>query len=980
MRQRSALAQVLGLAASLLLSAPALAAFNHFESGHVRPLALSPAGDQLYAVNTSDDRLSIFGVSGGGLTLVHEVPVGLEPVAVAARTNASGRTEVWVVNQLSDSVSIVEIDPSDVTLSRVKRTLLVGDEPQDVVFAGTGGSRAFITTARRGQHLVEHDITGTTVPGAALITQGVGRSLVWAFDANAVGTNMGGNPLSIITLFSDAPRALAVSPNGATVYAAAFKSGNQTTALLEQNVPDASFPPFPAGSEPGAPATGLIVKFNPANGEWEDERASSNWNAQVLFTLPDQDIFLIDANANPPAAAASPNTVAGVGTVLFNMAVNPANGKVYVTNLESRNHVRFEDLIPNFPTAGQIGGVRGNIAQSRVTIITGTTPSAVHLNPHIDYSVAPGPQSEIDQSEAFPLGPVFDAAGTRVYVPFFGSRKVVSYATASLETGTVAGTELEVCGGPSGLALDAANDRLYVICRFRNRIFTIQGASNPATWSLASGYVSVGYDPEPPEVRFGRRLLYDADVSAHGDQACASCHIFGDKDELAWDLGAPFGSLLNNPNPAALPPLDENFHPLKGPMTTQSLRGMAGQGPMHWRGDRTGGNDPGGDPLDEDAAFKKFNPAFQGLLGAASQLSAEDMQRFTDFILLNEYPPNPVRALNDVGTVQQNSGENLFLTTQADGGVIDCVQCHALPTGAGGLSSFEGEPQTFKIAHMRNLYTKVGMFPIAGNQVRGFGFLHDGSVPTVKLFLTANVFQLTNQEELDIEQFALAFDTGHKPAVGQQVTAAPANWNGATTVARVNLLVARDDAGNCDLFAKGVVGGELRGWRYAGGGNFQPDRSGDPVISTAALRGLGATAGQEITFTCAPLGAGDRLGFDRDDDGWLDGDERDLGTPPDDPSLPTACSDGADNDGDTLVDLADPGCRNATSKSESPSCNDGIDNEGDGLVDMADSDCGNPWSDNETLLNRGCGLLGIEVLPLLVWGAARRRRRVGLSG
>ncbi|MFM7173570.1 MAG: hypothetical protein ACKO4U_11115, partial [Caldilinea sp.] len=31
-----------------------------------------------------------------------------------------------------------------------------------------------------------------------------------------------------------------------------------------------------------------------------------------------------------------------------------------------------------------------------------------------------------------------------------------------------------------------------------------------------------------------------------------------------------------------------SFHPMKGPMSTQSLRGLAGQGPMHWRGDRTG--------------------------------------------------------------------------------------------------------------------------------------------------------------------------------------------------------------------------------------------------------------------------------------------------------------------------------------------------------------------------------------------------------
>jgi DNA-binding beta-propeller fold protein YncE len=975
MRTPRRLLPFLALAAGCLAAAPAVAGFNNFESGHVRPLALSPDASQLYAVNTPDNRLSIFRVQGSGLELVHEVAVGLEPVAVAARTNASGRTEVWVVNHLSDSVSVVEIDPSDVTLSRVKRTLLVGDEPSDVVFAGTAGSRAFVTTARRGQHLAQGDITGITVPQALLTTAGVGRSLVWAFNADSLGSNLGGNPIAILALFSDTPRALAVSPNGATVYAAAFKSGNRTTTLLEQTVPNNNFPPFPAGSEPGAPATGLIVKFNASNGEWEDERPSSNWNAQVPFSLPDQDVFLINANANPPALAGAPNNVAGVGTVLFNMAVNPANGKLYVTNLEARNHVRFEDLIPNFPSGGQIGGVQANIAQSRITIITGTTPTALHLNPQIDYSVALGPASERLASDAFPLAPTFTSDGSRVFVPFFGSRKVVSYATAQLEAGTVSGADLEVCGGPSGVALDEANDRLFVMCRFQNRIHTVDRATLPGSWSVAPESVAVGYDTEPPDVELGRRFLYDARISGHGDQACASCHIFGDKDELAWDLGAPFGEVLNNPNPVEVPPVDTSFHPLKGPMTTQSLRGMAGQGPMHWRGDRTGGNDPGGSALDEDAAFKKFNPAFVGLLGAPNELLAPDMQRYANFALSLEYPPNPVRPLNDLLAGAAANGQSHFTNLASDRGVIPCNTCHDLPTGTDGRSSFEGEPQSFKVAHLRNMYTKVGMFAAAGNQVRGFGFLHDGGVPTIKLFLGANVFTLTNTQENELEQFMFAFDTGHKPAVGQQVTAAPANFGGATTVGRVNLLVAQDDANKCDLIAKGVLNGEPRGWRHVGSGNFQPDRALEPPVGAAVLRGQGASAGQEVTFTCVPLGAGDRLGIDRDDDGWLDGDERDLGTPPDDPALPTACSDAIDNDSDGFTDGADPGCRDEYGSSERPSCNDGIDNDGDGPIDMADGDCGNTWSDNETLVNRSCGLLGIEVLPLLLWSASRRRRR-----
>src|SRR5262245_49146465 len=108
--------------------------FVNFESGHVRPLALSPTGTRLFAVNTPDNRLTIYDVTTTGLTLAAEVPVGLEPVAVATRTNALGRTEAWVVNHLSDSVSVVELDGTDVKRSRVRQTLFVGDEPRDIVF------------------------------------------------------------------------------------------------------------------------------------------------------------------------------------------------------------------------------------------------------------------------------------------------------------------------------------------------------------------------------------------------------------------------------------------------------------------------------------------------------------------------------------------------------------------------------------------------------------------------------------------------------------------------------------------------------------------------------------------------------------------------------------------------------------------------------------------------------------------------------
>ena len=130
----------------------------------------------------------------------------------------------------------------------------------------------------------------------------------------------------------------------------------------------------------------------------------------------------------------------------------------------------------------------------------------------------------------------------------------------------------------------------------------------------------------------GRPILYDARfTSSNGEASCSSCHVFGDFDSLAWDLGNPDDIVMPNNNPPGIIGGTQPFHPMKGPMTTQTLRGMATHGPMHWRGDRTGAtfpNDPLG--LDEQLAFEAFNVAFPGLLGRdEGMIPADDMTAFT---------------------------------------------------------------------------------------------------------------------------------------------------------------------------------------------------------------------------------------------------------------------------------------------------------------------------------------------------------------
>jgi DNA-binding beta-propeller fold protein YncE len=845
------------LAAGIALGAWGIAAsatdtFVNFESGHVRPLALSPGGDQLFAVNTPDNRLTIYDIGAGGeLTLAGEVAVGLEPVAVAVRTGAGGRPEAWVVNHLSDSVSIVEIDPLGGAGSRVIRTLLVGDEPRDIVFAGSAGNRAFVSAAHRGQNR----------PGdPRLLTEGVGRADVWVFDADALGAPLGGTPLTIVELFGDTPRALAASADGRTVYAAVFASGNRTTSMNRLTVgANGGLPPAPPGALPDAPAVGLIVQYNLASGRWEDE-ILRDWSTQVPFSLPDKDVFLIDADADPPAPAGGGDFVTDVGTVLFNMAVRPGASTVYVSNTEARNAVRFEPVL------------QGHLVESRVTVIDGATATAHHLNPHIDFGVPTGPPAEVAQSLAFPQGLAFSSDGQTLYLAAMGSATVAALDADALEGGTVAGTHIAVGRGPTGLVLHAPSDTLYVMNRIDHSISLV----DPVT-EVEVGIVPLPYDPSPITVTAGRPFLYDArTTSGHGDNACASCHVFGDTDHLAWDLGNPFGDVVQVGQ--------FSFHPMKGPMGTQSLRGMQDAGSMHWRGDRSGGSDPGGDPFDEVGAFGKFNPAFVDLMGRAAELSSADMQAFTDFALTLRYPPNPNRPLDGTLTLSQALGEQDFKGGPA---LLGCHNCHALPLGT-NTQWQGGDPfgvGVFKVPHLRNIYQKVGMFGtpqginprhVVGDQIRGFGVAHDGSISTLTDF---HFFFSGNTDNLDA--FILAFDTGLAPAVGQQVSATPATRTDPGVLARRDLLIARAEAADCDLIARTTIAGESRGALYVAG-LFYPDRHTDSPLPVADLHALAATSGQEVTYTCVPPRSGVRMALDRDEDGYFDRSELDDGTDPND--------------------------------------------------------------------------------------------------
>lgn len=829
--------------------------YTLFEFGQSRPLAISPNGRYLFVANTPANCLEIYNVETDTPQLISSVAVGMEPIAVAARTD----TEIWVVNGLSDSVSIVDIRDQP----HVKRTLLVGDEPRDIVFDGS--DRAYITAAYRGQN---HP---TFVP-ADLFTQGLGRADVWVFNGANQGAALGGTPLTLINLFTDAPRALAVSPDGNTVYAAGFFTGNLTTTIDEGSVAAGGGAPDPTSNIDGVPAppTGLIVKFDGTH--WVDEEGTQ-WDSQVNFSLPDQDVFEIDASLPTPALAASHS---GVGTTLFNMATSP-DGKLFVSNSEARNHVRFEGEGLLATT------VRGHTAENRVTIIDGSTVTPHELNHHIDFELPFGQQvsgQDKLQSIAQP-GPMAYINGELWVLPF-GSRKIQIYPDPAVAGSGTWFDEpwaewiglLLPDGGPAGIAVQDYRGRAYVYTRYGHKLSVLS-----TQFKYVINTVDL-FTPEPASVKDGRQFLYDAQLtSGNGTGSCGSCHIFGDFDGIAWDLGEPEGHVAPNTNPFVTPLPGAEFHPMKGPMTTQTLRGIVDSGPMHWRGDRTG-RDASGTLLDvtvEAGAFKQFNPAFVGLVGRQTELSAPELQAFTDFALQIVPPPNPVRNLDNSLTASQQAGSDIYFTDTVDGGKT-CNDCHLVDSaqnafGTGGLSTKESGmiSQEFKVSHLRNMYQKVGMFGTSfdspdlvtyggGPQIKGFGYVHDGAMDTLDNFIGATVFNFVDQvnDPRRVGEFNMVMESNLKPIVGQQVSLTPTN--AAVANSRIDLLIARGLAGDCDLIvwsstaSNGVVSARL-----LPGGGFKTSLPGNTVLTDAFIRNRVATSGEPVTYTCAAPGNGVRL-------------------------------------------------------------------------------------------------------------------------
>jgi len=836
---------------ALDLTSPA-SDYTLFEADPVRPIAVLDQSGLIAVANTVDDFLELVTTEpDGSLRACGGVRVGLRPVALAVARQSREAAELWVVNHVSDSVSVVHVTTEDCAATLID-TLHVGDEPRDIVLAAgdDGVPNAFVTTAHRGQHHpVESAQSGRdllTPPGEKAHA---GLADVFVFDTNLRSLR------GVVNLFSDTPRALAAGDG--VVYAAGFHTGNRTTAVMADRaiargleairpllaleggafverdgelvladgvagvarmaggmpavigqgrcLPD----PRPeradrffaqicvqtdaeqrvervllerdgvvrescqctSGDGTLQPTTSVIVRFYDTEAEcggafttfpdgtdgcWLDAAPEAppspaahtgarptpmSWNEEVRFTLPDQDVFAIDVES-----LAVERAVSGVGTVIFGLAVQPGTGRTFAANTEANNLTRFEG-----PGAHSSSTVRGHLHESRISIIDAGAVTPVHLNDHVDYGRCcerePG---ENEQSLAFPTSLAFSPDGRELYFTALGSDALAIVEAARLGSG-FGNTQARARGwlrdvrlgsvdaptGPVGLALDPARGIVYVKTHFTNELVAVDPDAGEvvARLPLAS--------PEPPSITLGRPLLYDARrTSSHGDSACASCHVFGNLDGLAWDLGDPDAASTNNPGPMAQGPeifsqsgvvrdpfaaqvtgrrIEEDFRSNKGPMATQTLRGLANHGALHWRGDRTRRfqDTPPAQPdtgsLDEDSSFNEFDAAIVGLNGNDTPLEPELFQRFTTFALQLTLPPNPVRALDNSLTLEQG---------RARAGYFGCGSMSDDQYAARECNALDGSLVDVDIETQACLCSKHPLLPILRDGPRAIVFLN----------------------------------------------------------------------------------------------------------------------------------------------------------------------------------------------------------------------------------------------------------------
>jgi hypothetical protein len=769
--------------------AQGISPYLNFETPPHKPIAVVKVGtaDFVLVCNIPDNSIEVYSSANDVYTVLSRLPVGLEPITVVVKPTAlaSGARRCYTANWLGDSITAFDVDSNGVaTLVRTQR---VGDEPTGLAFRPVTED-LLVTFSAPGNWSI---LDATTL--APLSTASQNLELIAQSGTEAVKE----------------ARALAFSPATST-----FTAPNRLCVLN-----------FRGGNTPNGPSGYDFDVWSLDNARIDD---------LVAGTINTSDL----------------TSVSGTGTTNFNMDFAP-NGDLYIAAQNARNRsLTFgtgtpEDAFVLAPdgeaqmralVTGDTGFVRSQLV--RVRGVGNATPVVDVL----DLNLTTLPTAISQPTDVLVYGSGADDQ-TRIFVCGFGSDSLgmirpltgQPWDVTRIRTSTLNGfSPVNLTGtvrGPRAMALKVSgipndpNDRLYVYNHLEHSFTVVKPAFDVANLpSAIIKFVTIAKDPTPAYIKDARKFLYSTKLSGGKTVSCASCHIDGHTDFLAWNLSddtTSFPAQATPPSgepPAALGP---NFGQ-KGPMQTQSLRGLVNfevaqdaiqdkyfsNKPYHWRGDR--------------ATFNDFNGAFDKLMGLSTPPLSDSPTNPNDPIdelrrLVNSihYPPNPLQQTTRMYSGSLGNPQDLtnlpgqpvasgalmglkqFHIGPFDAG-LSCVHCHSLPDGSNSrltetFSYIGYDPalpdQSIETAQLRSIVQKdrlvirvppsgpaaefqVGSGPISTGE---FGLFHTGKTtgnPIVGSQSTdgfINIFDVSNPGLFDrpaMNQFLRELDVGVAPMIG----------------------------------------------------------------------------------------------------------------------------------------------------------------------------------------------------------------------
>ena len=692
-----------------------------FLSPHFRPIAFHH--DCVFVANTAGDTVDV--IDAETREIVKRIPVGIDPVSLAVRPDG---LELWVSNHISDSVSVIDLDPESASHLHViatiqdfdlKKRSTTFDEPVGIAFAGN--QKAYVALSS------ENKIAIIDVPTRRV----TGHLAIPAQD----------------------PRGLVVRDG--RLFVIPFESHNKTQL------------------SGGSKIDGKLVTFDAEKHTVTENNVLSVGHVVDIVKhpdIPDRDLFVFETETDELV-----ETVDSLGTLLYGLTVD-SKGTVFVAQTDARNHVNGRAgtkkhglaELQNRPFLNQITRVDFEEGKAR-------SPSFIDLEPRPSEQLIP----------TWPLATPFAIEISP------DDRLIVATAAASNKlftldpaTGKVLGRVM-VSHVPRGLALESDEDgsvtRAWVFNAVANKVSLVD-LSNPSRPETSATIVLE--DPTPAPFKKGREIFNSALASSSATFACASCHPDGHVDQLLWVLETPVVSGGNQIQP-------RTTMPVRGLRDTSPFHwdGIPGDPFGGNNSANVHGEIPPN--IEYEDPIYAIRHLIDGALGTTMALSGDGATRgdlldrneryyMSHFLLGIPYPPAQRRAYNNELSEKAEEGFELFhLKGNLEGkaGANVCGNCHRMPFWVSTNTPGNGmDAPTWRGAYDRFLIFPQGRFNII--DFNFFRDLADRGSPE------REVWQLSWQGKSRFDpvwDMVLEGSTGFSGSFARQLTLNQGTWNARLT-------------------------------------------------------------------------------------------------------------------------------------------------------------------------------------------------------